>query len=97
LGIRRAPAFGRRQERKGTVTIAARGSGYREESGFRQPVSYSEEGADFPAFIPALLHLGDTLIREAERVFVSSNVVDHRVGCFHQDVFPFWLSGSSLG
>jgi hypothetical protein len=37
------------------------------------------------------LDLGNTLIREAERVFVSSNEVDHRVGCFHQDVFPFWL------
>ena len=62
-----------------------------EQSGFREPVSQAEVGADFPAFIPALLHLGDALIREAERVFVSSNEVDHRVGCFHQDVFPFWL------
>jgi hypothetical protein len=59
--------------------------------GVREPVSQAEEGADFPAFVPALLHLGDALIREAERVFVSSNEVDHRVGCFHQDVFPFWL------
>ena len=65
-------------------------------SGFREPVSQAEEGADFPAFIPALLHLGDALIREAERVFVSSNEVDHRVGCFHQDVFPFWFICSSL-
>jgi hypothetical protein len=58
---------------------------------FREPISQTEEGADFPAFIPALLDFGDALIREAERVFVSSNEVDHRVGCFHQDVFPFWL------
>jgi len=63
---------------------------------FREPVSEAEEGADFPAFIPALLDLGDTLIREAERVFVSSNEVDHRVGCFHQDVFPFGFICSSL-
>jgi hypothetical protein len=61
------------------------------DSGFREPIPQAEVGADFPAFIPALLDLGDTLIREAERVFVSSNEVDHRVGCFHQDVFPFWL------
>jgi hypothetical protein len=67
------------------------GSKYRVELCFRQPVSEAEEGADFPAFVPALLDLGNTLIREAERVFVSSNEVDHRVGCFHQDVFPFWL------
>ena len=60
-------------------------------SGFREPISEPQVGADFSAFIPALLHLGYTLIREAEGVFVSSNEVDHRVGCFHQDVFPFWL------
>jgi hypothetical protein len=57
----------------------------------RDPISQTEEGADFPAFIPALLHLGDALIRGAERVFVVSNGVDHHVGCFHQDVFPFWF------
>jgi hypothetical protein len=64
--------------------------------GFREPVSQAEEGADFPAFVPALLHLGGALIRKAERVFVSSNEVDHHVGCFHQDVFPFWFICSSL-
>ena len=63
----------------------------RRRLGFREPVSQAEEGADFPAFIPGLVYLGEALIREAERVFVSSNVGDHRVGCFHQDVFPFWL------
>ncbi len=67
------------------------GSIYRGGLCFRQPIPEAEVGTDFPAFIPALLDLGDTLIREAERVFVSSNEVDHRVGCFHQDVFPFWL------
>ena len=86
-----APAFVRRQEREASVNPAEAGSKYRGQSGFREPVPQPEVGADFSAFIPALLHLGYTLIREAEGVFVSSNEVDHRVGCFHQDVFPFWL------
>jgi hypothetical protein len=37
-----------------------------------------------------LLHLGDALIRDAEGIF-NSNEVDRHVGCFHQDLFPFWL------
>jgi hypothetical protein len=64
--------------------------------GFREPISEAEEGAYFPAFIPALLDFTRALIREAERVFVSANGVDHRVGCFHQDGFPFWVICSSL-
>jgi hypothetical protein len=67
------------------------------DSGFGEPVSEAEKSADFPAFIPALLYLAGPLVREAEGVFVSSNGVDHRVGCFHQDVFPFWFICSSLG
>jgi hypothetical protein len=63
---------------------------------FGEPIPETEEGADFPAFIPALLDFTRALIREAERVFVSANGVDHRVGCFHQDVFPFWVICSSL-
>jgi hypothetical protein len=59
--------------------------------GFREPVSKAEKGANLPAFIPALLDLVDARIREAECIFVGSNRVDHHVGCFHQDVFPFWL------
>ena len=73
------------------VNTAVGGSIYRLGLCFRQPIPEPQVGADFPAFIPALLYLGDTLIRKAERVFVSSNEVNHRVGCFHQDVFPFWL------
>jgi hypothetical protein len=69
----------------------------RRDLGFREPISETEKSADLPAFIPALLHLGGALIRETERIFVSSNGVDHRVGCFHQDVFPFWFICSSLG
>jgi hypothetical protein len=64
--------------------------------GFGEPIPETEEGTYFPAFIPALLDFTRALIREAERVFVSSNGVDHRVGCFHQDVFPFWFICSSL-
>jgi hypothetical protein len=67
------------------------GNNYPNRSGFREPVSQAEKSADFPAFIPALLNLRGPRIREAERIFVISNRVDHRVGCFHQDVFPFWL------
>ena len=63
----------------------------RDVLGFREPVPEAEKGANIPAFIPALLDLVDACIREAERVFVGSNEVDHRVGCFHQDVFPFSL------
>ena len=57
--------------------------------GFGDPISKTEKGAHFPAFVPALLDLGIAHIRETERVFVSSNGVDQRVGCFHQDLFPF--------
>ena len=74
------------------MTISAKTAGAAAlNSCLRQPVPQAEEGADFPAFIPALLYFRDPLIREAERVFVGANEVDHRVGCFHQDVFPFWL------
>jgi hypothetical protein len=37
--------------------LAGDGSNYRDWLGFREPVSQAEEGADFPAFIPALLDL----------------------------------------
>ena len=57
--------------------------------GFREPISKAEEGAHFPALVPVLLGFRYPRIRETERVFVVSNGVDHRVGCFHQDVFPF--------
>jgi hypothetical protein len=72
-------------------TTMPRGSNYRDWLGFREPISQAEKSSDFPAFIPALLNLRGSRIREAERIFVISNRVDHRVGCFHQDVFPFWL------
>jgi hypothetical protein len=87
-----APAFVRRQEREaGDKSCRGRRNLPGLGSGFREPIPETEEGTDFPAFIPALLDFAGALIREAERVFVSSNGVDHRVGCFHQDVFPFWL------
>jgi hypothetical protein len=63
----------------------------RSGSCFRKPISHPEIGADFPAFIPALLDFRHALVREAEGVSIISNGVDHRVGCFHQDGFPFWL------
>ena len=59
--------------------------------GFGEPIPETEEGTYFPAFIPALLDFTRTLVREAEGVFMSANGVDHRVGCFHQDGFPFWV------
>jgi hypothetical protein len=65
---------------EGLVIAAHRGSNYRRWLGFREPVSEAEEGADFPAFIPALLDLRGPHIREAECIFVISNGVDHRVG-----------------
>ena len=64
--------------------------------GFGEPIPETEEGTYFPAFIPALLDFTRTLVRDAEGVFVSANGVDHRVGCFHQDGFPFWVICSSL-
>jgi len=74
------------------LAIAAHGgNNYPDGLGFRDPISQAEKGADFPALIPALLDLRGARIREAERVFVISNRVNHRIGCFHQDVFPFWL------
>jgi hypothetical protein len=63
----------------------------RQGLGVGHPVSQAEELADFPAFVPALIYFRTALIREAERVFVYSNQLDHHVGCFHQDVFPFWF------
>ncbi len=81
------------------VHVPARGGEERETGltrrgrlrGLPHPISEAEEFTHFPAFIAALLHLRGALIRHAEGVFVCSNEVDHHVGCFHQDVFPFRL------
>ncbi len=63
--------------------------------GFRDPIPQTEVGAYFPALVPALLNFRAARIREAERILVAADGVDHRVG-FHKDVFPFGFVCSSL-
>ncbi len=78
-----------KQHRAETALVAGQSRGAA-GSGFRKPISKAEIGADFPALVPALVHFGKARIGGAKRVFVSSNGVDHSVGCFHKDGF---LSG----
>ncbi len=89
------PSYADRKREEGDEPHRRQGSGG-DDSGLGEPIAQAQESADLPAFVAALLNLATARIREAERIFVISNCIDHCVGYFHKDVFPFGFICSSL-